>query len=134
MLNVQPGERPRFVGAYDFDLLDQVRGKACVKRSKPTASTVTTYWVGQLPFAGTPPGDPLTLGAIAAASTDAIDMISGADTILVTRVITEGQSADQVCAYVYGRAVRLKKAARSAPDGEEHAPKAASDDSDDTTK
>lgn len=115
MLSVQPAERPHFVGSYDFDLLGPVRGKACVKRSSTTASTHIEYWLGELPFEGKPPKDSLTLGAIAAASTDAIDMITGADTILVTRVITEGTSPDQVCAYVYGRAVRLKKAGETTP-------------------
>jgi hypothetical protein len=117
MLDVQPGERPRFVGSYDFDLLAPVRGKGCLKRTSPTASTTIVYWMGTLPFGGAPPKDSLTLGAIAAASTDAIDKIAGADTILVTRVITEGQSPDEVCAYVYGRAVRLKKAAASPQKG-----------------
>lgn len=40
------------------------------------------------------------MGAIAAASTDAIDKIPGADTILLMRLITEGKSPDEVCAYV----------------------------------
>jgi hypothetical protein len=43
-----------------------------------------------------------TLGVAAAVLTDA-------DTIVVTRVVTEG-SASKVCAVVYGRGVRLKKA------------------------
>lgn len=109
LLNVQPASRPTIVGNYDFDLLGPVRGKACVKEAT-TFGRKTEYWIGALPFEGTPPRDSLTLGAIAAASTDAIDKISGADTILLTRVLTEGKSSKEVCAYVYGRAVRLKKA------------------------
>ena len=109
LLNVQPASGPTIIGNYDFDLLGPVRGKACV-REATTFGRRTEYWIGALPFEGTPPKDSLTLGAIAAASTDAIDKISGADTILLTRVLTEGTSAKEVCAYVYGRAVRLKKA------------------------
>jgi hypothetical protein len=109
MLNVQPTRRPAMVGDLDFDLMGSVRGEACVR--KADASGVDReYWIGVLPFEGTPPRDPLTLGAIAAASTDATERVKGADTILVTRVLTEGKSPDEVCAYVYGRAVRLKKA------------------------
>ena len=111
LLNVQPTSRPRFVGNYDFDLLGPVRGKACVKEATAFGRR-NEYWIGALPFEGTPPRDSLTLGAIAAASTDAIDKISGADTILLTRVLTEGKSEREVCAYVYGRAVRLKKAGK----------------------
>lgn len=108
MLNVQPTASPSIVGNYDFDLLDPVRGKACVRTT--VSGSPQEYWMGILPFQGKLPGDALTIGAIAAASTDAIDQIAGADTILLTRVITEGKSSDEVCAYVYGRAVRLKKA------------------------
>lgn len=108
MLNVQPIASPGFIGNYDFDLLDPVRGKACVRAN--SSGPPREYWMAALPFQGKPPGDTVTVGAIAAASTDAIDQIAGADTILLTRVITEGKSSDEVCAYVYGRAVRLKKA------------------------
>jgi hypothetical protein len=108
MLNVQPTSQIPIVGSYDFDLLDSVRGQACV-RSAAASGKPKEYWIGMLPFMGTPPKDSLTVGAIAAASTDAIDKIAGADTLVLTRVVTEGKSPDEVCAYVYGRAVRLKK-------------------------
>lgn len=133
MLNVQPAGRPQLVGAYDFDLLGSVRGKACLRRPALTTQTVLAYWVGTLPFEGTPPKDPLTLGAIAAASTDAIDKISGADTILVTRVLTESSTPDEVCAYVYGRAVRIKKVgAKEKPEPDTDLERQDRDDHDDT--
>jgi hypothetical protein len=40
MLNVQPGSRPAIVGAYDFDLLDPVRGSACIKRASSSGTSV----------------------------------------------------------------------------------------------
>jgi hypothetical protein len=107
MLNLQPAP-PTFAGQYDFDLLDQVRGKACVNRAKLQTGQVS-YWFGGFAFPN-PPSDSLTRAAIAAATADAIDRISRADSIVITRVVTEGQTAEEVCAYVYGRAIRLKKA------------------------
>jgi hypothetical protein len=108
MLNMMPLAPPQFVGHYDFDLLEAVQGTACVQRSE---NPVRAYWIAEVPFAKSLPRDALTTGAITAASVDAIGKNPQADTILVTRVVTQGKTPDEVCAYVFGRAVKLKKAA-----------------------
>jgi hypothetical protein len=107
MLNMMPATPPEFVGHYDFDLLDAVQGTACAQRSE---NPRRGYWIAELPFAKTLPRDSLTTGAIASATIDAIGKNPQADTILLTRVVTQGKP-DEVCAFVVGRAVRLKKAA-----------------------
>jgi hypothetical protein len=107
-LSMQPLP-PSFAGQYDFDLLDRVRGKACVKKGGSSFNTKSVaYWMAGIPFERLP-SDPLTLSAVAAASFDAIEKIAGADTMLFTRLISEGKE-DEVCAWVYGYAIRLKKA------------------------
>jgi hypothetical protein len=108
MLNMMPASPPEFVGHYDFDLLEPVQGTSCVQRSE---NPVRAYWIAELPFAKSLPRDALTTGAITAASIDAVGKNPQADTILLTRVVTQGKSPDEVCAYVFGRAVKLKKAA-----------------------
>jgi hypothetical protein len=108
MLNMMPVAPPEFVGHYDFDLLEPVQGTACVQRSE---NPVRAYWIAELPFAKALPRDGLTTGAITAASIDAVGKNPQADTIVITRVVTQGKSPDEVCAFVFGRGVRLKKAA-----------------------
>jgi hypothetical protein len=114
MLNMQPA-RPTFVGAYDFDLLEKIQGKACVTTESPRLFEAgIVHWVATFPTAAspadvTPPRHGPTQSAIAAATSNAIEKLTDADTIVVTRVVTEG-SASKVCAVVYGRGVRLKKA------------------------
>lgn len=94
------------VGGYDFDLLDDVAGKACA-----VTGATTTYWVGIGDLGKVSP-DLLTRQAIAAAALDSIAHVTGADTLLITRVVTEGKGPNKVCATVVGRAVRLTKAAQ----------------------
>ena len=106
VLNMMPAP-PEFVGNYDFDLLDNVQGTACAQRSE---NPVRNYWIAELPFAKSLPKDALTNGAIASAMIDAIGKNPQADTILLTRVVTQGKP-DEVCAFVVGRAVTIKKGA-----------------------
>jgi hypothetical protein len=123
LLDMQPAP-PAFESKYDFDLLEQVRGKACVKRTTRRMA----YWAGS--FAFKVPTDALTQSAISAASMDALDEVPEADTILITRVITEGKSSDQACAWVFGRAVKIRKAGESdeEPEDEDEPGKPAGDE------
>jgi hypothetical protein len=54
--------------------------------------------------------DETTRQAIAAAAYDAISRLDDVDTIVITRVVTDSQTPDRVCATVYGRGIRLAKA------------------------
>ena len=109
VLDMNP-RAPHFEGSYDFDLLASVAGKSCVSRS----NTSSTYWVGMVNLKAMAKDD-LTREAIAAAAYDAISRLSDADSIVVTRVVTEGKGIQRVCATVYGRGVRLKKGRRITP-------------------
>jgi len=113
MLDVQPAAGPAFAGQYDFDLLEPVRGTACVSRTQQRERHVEV-WLGRFALAPSP-ADRFARRAIAAASFDAIDRVEGADTLLVTRVLTDAGLHGETCAWVYGRAVRLKKAGAPAP-------------------
>jgi hypothetical protein len=106
MLDVQP-RRPTFAGQFDFDLLGQVRGTACLKKSSGFDDDKIIYWLASPAFKDIPND---SRGPIAAAALNAIDNLAGADTIVVTRVVTEPKGNDEVCAYVYGRGIRLTKA------------------------
>jgi hypothetical protein len=108
LINVAPSGGPHFEGAYDFDLLDEVSGKACAEEADRTR-----YWIGMNDLESLA-RDPITKQAIAAAALDAIGRLADADTILITRVVADGKNGVRVCATVYGRAVRLMKAGHSA--------------------
>lgn len=95
----------RLEGAYDFELLDEIGGKACAEEGDRMQ-----YWIGLNDLDGLA-HDPLTKQAIAAAALDAIGRLDDADTILITRVVADGKNGVRVCASVIGRAVRLTKAA-----------------------
>lgn len=120
LLNMQPVNRPNLVGSYDFELLEEGAGKRCIKRSD-----VTVYWTGILDVDALAP-DVLSRQAIAAAAHDAIQRLDGADSILLTRVVTVSEGPDERCATVIGRGIRLVKARPPAP-----APTPAADDDDD---
>jgi len=107
LINVAPSNRPALVGNLDFELLGAGSGKACVFRGSPTR-----YWLKMDDL--TLPTDALTKQAIAAAMTDAISRLDDVDTILLTRVVTEGKGPDHVCATVTGRGVRFIKAGPAA--------------------
>ena len=92
------------VGAYDFQLLAAVRGRTCISRGNRTS----VYWVGLQDLAQIHP-DRLTQQAIAAAAFDAISRLRRADSLVITRVVAEGQGSDRICATVHGRGVRLIK-------------------------
>jgi hypothetical protein len=109
LLNLSPANRPEVRGSYDFELLEAVGGKTCISRSNRTS----VYWVGLQDLSQMHP-DPLTQQAIAAAAYDAISRLEDADSIVLTRVVAEGQGSDRVCANVYGRGVRLIKAGEPA--------------------
>lgn len=111
-VNMQPSP-PRFAGAYDFDLLDPVQGRACAARSA-MGDTPSTYW-----FVGANLEklslDALTSSSIGAAAAEAVKNSPDSDSIVVTRVVAEGHGPDKVCTTVYGRAIRLKKAGEPTP-------------------
>jgi hypothetical protein len=101
----------RLEGAYDFELLDEIGGKACAEEGDRMQ-----YWIGLNDLDGLA-HDPLTKQAIAAAALDAIGRLDDADTILITRVVADGKNGVRVCASVIGRAVRLTKAVPAAATG-----------------
>jgi len=103
LVNVAPTNRPTLVGNFDFELLGAGSGKACVDRN-----SATHYWLRMEDL--TLPADALTKQAVAAAMADAISRLDDVDTILLTRVVTEGKGPDRVCATITGRGVRLIKA------------------------
>jgi hypothetical protein len=124
LLDVSPAGRPAMVGAYDFKLLDAVHGKTCVSRGNRSS----VYWVGLQDLAQMH-SDRLTQQAIAAAAFDAISRLHRADTLVITRVVAEGQGSDRVCATVHGRGVRLiKEGDTTEPESEPDPPKRDSDD------
>ena len=110
LLDFRPVTRPPMVGAFDFKLLGGGVGKACVVRG----TTTQAYWVGMDELAKLD-SDRLTQQAIAAAAHDAISRLEDADSIVITRVVTEGKGSDKVCASIYGRGVQLTKAAEPTP-------------------
>jgi hypothetical protein len=113
LLNVQPTP-PAFAGAYDFDLLGPARGTACLKKQdRQLGGTKIIYWVSGAAFEKLPGGS-LASNAIAAAAFKVIDE-SNADSVVMTRVIVESKGEDEVCATLYGRAIRLKKAKPTLP-------------------
>jgi hypothetical protein len=105
-------------GAYDFELLDEVAGKACAEDGDRIQ-----YWIGLNDLEGLA-HDRVTKQAIAAAALDAIGRLADADTILITRVVADGKNGVRVCASVYGRAVRLTKASAPPPAPLEASPSA----------
>ena len=125
LLDVTP-RPPSFAGAYDFDLLEQVGGKACITRGNNSS----TYWLGMTELAKLS-SDSLTREAIAAAAFDAISRLDEADTLVLTRVVAEGNGVHRVCATVYGRGVRLKKAAPLLPTAERNTTKPVASPGDD---
>jgi len=108
VVNMQP-PAPRLLGAYDFDLLDAVQGRSCATRARDGAEA-SVYWFTGAGLEKLAP-NALTAHAIGAAAFDAVKNTPEADSIVVTRVIAEGHGPDKVCATVFGRAVRLTKAA-----------------------
>ena len=102
-LNLQPTNHPEIVGSYDFELLGQGFGRGCVDRGGDTV-----YWSGMTDLAQLS-SDALTRQAIAAAMHDAVTRLDRADTILVTRVVTDSKGPDRICANLVGRGVRLMK-------------------------
>jgi hypothetical protein len=115
MLNFQPPP-PTYVAQLDFDLMESSRGTACAKVTGDSFTTsktkdVVVYWT-ELPLATVAP--PPVRGLIAAAALNAIEKTPNADTMIITRVVTEPKGNDTTCAYVYGRGIRLKKAGSSA--------------------
>jgi hypothetical protein len=117
LVNMQPSRAPpRLLGAYDFDLLDAVQGRACVVRSA-AGDTPSVYWFVGANLEKLSP-DALTSSSIGAAAGDALKNSPDADSIVMTRVVAEGHGPDKVCTMVYGRAIRLKKAGE--PTAREH--------------
>jgi hypothetical protein len=111
LIDLAPANRPRMVGALDFELLAGGVGKACVDRG-----SVKQYWVGMADLAKLS-SDELTRQAIAAAAADALGRLDDTDSILLTRVVTESKGPDRICATIVGRGVRLTKAQPTAGSG-----------------
>ena len=109
LVDMHPTGRPPLNGAYDFEMLDEVSGKGCATRGAGT-----TYWIGMTDLTKYS-SDQLTRQAIAAAAIDSIGRLQKVDTLLVTRVVAEGQGPDKVCATVVGRAIHLVKSGDAAP-------------------
>ena len=95
LVDVSPVGRPALVGAYDFELLGQSTGTACVDRADNSS-----YWLGMNELAKLAP-DPTTRQAIAAATLDATAKLE-ADTLVLTNVTTKAKGT-AVCASVFGR-------------------------------
>jgi hypothetical protein len=115
LLNMQPPP-PRFAGSYDFDLLDTVQGRACATRSTSTSEASIYYWFVGADLEKLSPGA-LTSQSIGAAAFEALKNSPDADSIVVTRVVAEGHGPDKVCATIYGRGIKLRKAGEpSTPD------------------
>lgn len=109
LVDMHPTGRPPLNGAYDFEMLDEVSGKGCATRG-----IGTTYWIGLTDLTQYS-SDQLTRQAIAAAAIDSIGRLDKVDTLLVTRVVAEGQGPDKVCATVVGRAIHLVKYGETSP-------------------
>lgn len=93
---------PAMAGTYDFDLLDAVTGTACVESDGHTSYAAA--------LAGARlDGSGLVAQAQAAAVYDALARVKGADVLLVSRSLSQGDPQGRVCATVFGRAIRLKK-------------------------
>lgn len=122
-VNAQPAAGIPMVGAYDFDILDELAGRACVKRSELAGPNGVRYW-----FAGD--GDRVVgEAAISAvrglAILDALTKAKGIDTIFATRFIVTSKG-DETCGEVFGRGIRYKKASRDPSAGAGANPTAAS--------
>ena len=104
-VDFQPKNSPTLLGNYDFELLEQVQGTRCLRRNE---LDVATYWMMLSGLEKVSP-DALTRQVVAAAAHDALSHLEDADTIVVTRVVATGSTANKVCATVFGRAVRLIK-------------------------
>jgi len=111
LLDMQPS-RPTFVGAYDFDLLDHVRGSACMSATKAAFEESVVYWLAGDGFDHLPSA---SRNAIGAAVFQILDEHPGFDSIVATRVIVTAKDTDTSCATVYGRGIRLKKASPPPP-------------------
>jgi hypothetical protein len=81
----------------------------------PAFMSAPSYWVSGVAFKDMP-GDEPTRQAIAGAAFDAVQKTPRADSLVITRVITHGNGTGGVCAEVYGRAIRLTKAASARGD------------------
>jgi len=108
VLSMNPQNVPLMVGAYDFELLGEVSGSECADAHGSQA-----YWVG-LNDLEKMTSDQATRQAIAAAALDAIAGLEEADTMVITRVVANGKGANRVCATVFGRGIKLVKAAAAA--------------------
>lgn len=105
VIDLSPKGRPSLVGNFGFELLDEVSGKTCVTSAMRSE---VRYWVG-MPALDKLAPDLLTQQAIASAVHDAIARLEDADSLVVTRFVTESQGPDKICATVFGRGVRLTK-------------------------
>jgi hypothetical protein len=112
LVNVQPNA-PSFSASYDFDLLEPVVGKGCANRY----GVEKAYWMAIAGLDKTS-RDATTNRAIGAAAFAAIKDLADADTILLTKLVTE-ESQARVCTTVYGRAVRVRKAGVGAKPAED---------------
>ncbi len=103
LVNMQPSP-PSFSGTYDFDLVNDVTGKACVYRG---VESDEQYWV-IAPGLERSSGDAATDQAMHAAVFNAVRS-NDADTMLLTSVVSKTDENGKTCATVYGKAVKIRK-------------------------
>jgi hypothetical protein len=94
-------------GTYDFELLGNVVGNGCAEAGSDLSLSAAVLGVHL--------GSGLVGQAEAAAVFDALSKLQGADTVVITRTLTDGDTSSRVCATIYGRAVRLTKGPTIAP-------------------
>lgn len=108
-VNMMPKDPPPISTGYGFDMLGDVQGKGCVERG---THTFYATMVGGVSYAE---GASLESQATQAAIFNAISSAApDADTMIVTRLVTEG-TADKACSTVWGRAIRLRAASADRP-------------------
>ncbi len=138
-VNIGPGSAPAVVGTYDFDMLGEAQGAACAEWGPRGPEGFRMIYVNGRPasYSAAVAGatfesaDPRIQQAEAAAVFTALGRLSGADLMFVTRSIVQSESAERVCATVWGQVVRLKKGptlvpSPPAPDGVAHGAQAPS--------
>lgn len=104
LINVQPSGAPPFVGAYDFDLLDEETAYECAYRDGDT----DFRWWAVLPGVTGLTQDGPTQTAIMHAAFDIVTS-KHADSLLAISVVSK-EADGQVCATVRARPVRIWKA------------------------
>ncbi len=123
VVNVAPGSSPPLVGTYDFDLLGDAQGQACAEWGDMNKLGFRQILVDGHPAIYTAAvagatfdsDDPLVRQAESAAVFNALSKLNGADLMFVTRSSLTSDTAEKLCATVWGQIVRLKKGPTLSP-------------------